>query len=139
MMSSPGSRQSFIQSAVRFLRTHGFDGLDLDRQRDDSGPADDTQRFTLLCQVQQTSFWHITPVFGTNSVLEHCSVQTVSVFAALFCRNFQRPSKRRVTAEEALSCCSLLLWQRKPIFTQDVNHPNCQSKKSFKHLHKFCY
>uniref|UniRef100_A0A3B5JZE1 Chitinase, acidic.1 n=1 Tax=Takifugu rubripes TaxID=31033 RepID=A0A3B5JZE1_TAKRU len=54
MMSTPGSRQIFIQSAVRFLRTHSFDGLDLNWQYSESSPVDENRRFTLLCKVKQT-------------------------------------------------------------------------------------
>ena len=59
MVEDPGNRQAFVRSSVKFCRTHGFDGLDLDWEYPtfrDGGRPEDREGYALLIKELREAF-----------------------------------------------------------------------------------
>ncbi|EWC46483.1 hypothetical protein DRE_04206 [Drechslerella stenobrocha 248] len=68
MASTPANRNAFIQSVISFMRTYGFDGVDLDWEYpaadDRGGSPPDTRNYILLVREMKQAFSTATAGWG---------------------------------------------------------------------------
>uniref|UniRef100_A0A2K5REW8 Chitotriosidase-1 n=1 Tax=Cebus imitator TaxID=2715852 RepID=A0A2K5REW8_CEBIM len=76
MVATANNRQTFVNSAIRFLRKYGFDGLDLDWEYPGSrgSPAIDKERFTALVQDLANTFQKEAQTSGKERLLLSAAV-----------------------------------------------------------------
>nr|XP_019591024.1 PREDICTED: chitotriosidase-1 [Rhinolophus sinicus] len=76
MVATANNRQTFVNSAIAFLRKHNFDGLDLDWEYPGSrgSPTSDKQHFTALVQDLASAFQQEARISGKERLLLSAAV-----------------------------------------------------------------
>ena len=124
-MSNSFCRRRFVRNVIRYLRTYGFDGLDMDWEFPGTrgSPKDDKYRFTYLLQVSATnSCVQLRALVSFSGVFLHNAFAQLLIYRRLCCRSCKKDSNTNPSEREGINFCWLSLQLEE--LTSLVNHMN---------------